>query len=210
PALVAADPARRAQTTLPRASRVPVGRLRIGGIRDERPLRNLTGFARAAPRSIHNMARPSVVIAALLVAASPNTVGAEPTRVTFEQALGLAEQLPELVVMRSVAAAERTLALPRPWQPLTLSFTPQLRLRPRASRGPEGGIAVQQAVPLADIDGARRQVLERQADARTTRAAAAHLEARLAIARAWIAAWVAREQRVVAEREYELARAIVD
>lgn len=156
------------------------------------------------------MARPSAVIAALLLAASPTMAGAQPTRVTFEQALGLAEQLPELVVMRSVAAAERTLALPLPWQPLTLSFTPQLRLRPRASRGPEGGIAVQQSVPLADINGARRQVLERQADARTTRAAAAHLEARLAIARAWIAAWVAREQRVVAEREYELARAIVD
>lgn len=137
------------------------------------------------------------------------TAHAAPGRVTFEEALGLAGQLPELVTMREVAGAERAIGLPRPWQPLSLFVTPQARLAPGGSRGAEGGLAVQQYVPLADINGARRQLLERQADARLARAAAAQLDVQLATASAWIDAWAARERRAAAEREFELARSIV-
>ncbi|MBX3160952.1 MAG: hypothetical protein KF773_33645, partial [Deltaproteobacteria bacterium] len=82
---------------------------------------------------------------------------AEPARITFDDALGLAGRLPEVVALREVAAAERVLGLPRPWQPFTIQVTPQTRLAPAAARGVEGGVAVQQYVPLRDVNAARRE-----------------------------------------------------
>ena len=138
------------------------------------------------------------------------TAHAEPSAITFEQALGLADGLPEIVAARDLATKERAIELPRAWQPLSVIVTPQARLAPSDARGLEGGIAVQQYVPFDDPTPARRDVLERQAEARLARATAMQLDARLAIASAWITAWAATERRAAAEHEYELARAIVD
>ncbi|MDX2091390.1 MAG: TolC family protein [Kofleriaceae bacterium] len=149
-------------------------------------------------------------LAPIIAVVAAAAAHADPTGVTFDEALGLTDQLPVLVVAREVAAAERTIELPRPWQPLLVFATPQLRVAPRAARGLEGGVALQQYVPLGDINGARRDVLARQADERLARAAATQLERRLEAAAAWIAAWSARERQLITEREYELARAIAD
>lgn len=149
-------------------------------------------------------------LAALAIGTGAERAHAEDAeRLSFERALGLAHELPELVAMRQVARDERAIRLPRPWQPLEVLVTPQARIAPRSSRGIEGVLSIQQAIPLAGVNAARRSVLERQADARSARAAAMTLEARLAVASAWIAAWRARERRVTAEREYELASSIV-
>lgn len=129
--------------------------------------------------------------------------------ITFERALGLARELPALVAMRQGARDQRGIALPLAWHPLQLLVTPQRRLAPSGAGGFEGVISVQQQIPLADINGARRDVLERMADVQEARAAAATLENRLVTASAWIAAWRARERRAVAEREYELAKTIL-
>lgn len=156
------------------------------------------------------MVRMLAAWAALAIVASAGRAHAEDTqRLSFERALGLAQELPELVALRQVARDERAIALPLPWQPLEVLVTPQARLAPQGSRGLEGVVSIQQAIPLARIGKARRTVLEREADAREARAAAMTLEARLAVASAWISAWRARERRAAAEREYELASEIV-
>lgn len=151
----------------------------------------------------------------LLVALTAFTVDARAappsssSEVTFEEALGLAEQLPVLVAGRVAAQQERALPLQLPWQPLLITATPQLRIAPEDARGVEGGLAVQQYIPLGDVRGAKREVLERQADARAAAVAASTLERKLSVAAAWIVTWRARERRAVADREYDLAREIL-
>jgi len=153
----------------------------------------------------------SLVTVATTLAAAGRVAHAQGTQanITFEQALGLAQELPELVALRQVARDRRGIALPLAWHPLQLLVTPQRRLAPSGAGGFEGSVSLQQQIPLVDLDGARKNVLERQADVQEARAAAATLESRLLTASAWIAAWRARERSVVAEREYELAKTIL-
>jgi outer membrane protein TolC len=156
------------------------------------------------------MVRPiCLLLVGSLAVAGIRTAHAQPSQITFADALGLADQLPLLVAAREVAAAERALEVPRPWQALTLQITPQARLRPSESRGLEGGVAVQQYIPLGDARAAKRDVLARQADARVAQATAATLARRLEVAAAWIAAWTARERHVAADHELGIAREIV-
>jgi len=134
---------------------------------------------------------------------------AAPAELRFHEAVGLAGELPALVAVREAAAAERRIAVPRPWSSLVFEVTPRLRLAPERDRGAEGGVRVQQAFPLGDVRGARRALLEANADVRVAMAAAEQLEARLSAASTWIDGWAARERLAAAERDLELARAVL-
>lgn len=171
-------------------------------IRADNARRTLSCATRARRRAL-------LYATALLVAITSAPAAMPVADATFEQALGLAEQLPALVTGRAVAKEERTIAVPRAWQPFVITASPQLRIAPRDARGLEGGVAVQQYIPLGDVRAARREVLERQADARSVAVAASTLERKLDVAAAWIATWRARERRTIAEREHDLARSIL-
>jgi len=144
----------------------------------------------------------------ILLSSAAALASSPPRAVRFGEALGIAESLPALVAEREAAADERAIALPLAWGPLMVTATPQARLAPRDARGPEGVIAIQQAIPLANLAGVRRSHVDATARVHEARATAALLEARLAAASAWIAGWAARERLAAAERDLALAREV--
>ncbi|HWU88254.1 MAG TPA: hypothetical protein VN253_13300, partial [Kofleriaceae bacterium] len=130
----------------------------------------------------------------LLLSSGAALASPPPRAVTFDEALGLTGELPAIAAEREAAAGELSLKLPRAWTPSLVLATPQGRLAPRDARGLEGGLSVQQAIPLDDVNGARRAHVDAIARVYDARAAAAALEARLATAAAWIDGWAARER----------------
>ena len=140
--------------------------------------------------------------------ASGDSSGPPVTALSFTDALGGVAALPDLVGASAAATATSRLTLPLPWAPVVVTVTPSLRISPSEQRGLEGGVAIQQAIPLDDVAGARREHLRGVADQRAAEAAALALDARLAAAAAWIDAWEARARLDIAERDLALARSI--
>lgn len=130
--------------------------------------------------------------------------------ISFEQAIGDGGTLPELVGAIDAAGAAARVPLPRAWTPLTITFAPGFRLAPAGERGLEGGISVQQAVPLGRPNDARRATRDAVAARRSATAAALALELRLATASAWIESWAARARLASAERDLVLASSIAE
>lgn len=128
--------------------------------------------------------------------------------VSFAEALGIGEQVSNVAGWGASADALSRAPVPAGWPALVASIAIGPRLAPGGDRGLEGGLAVQQSVPLANPRAARTE---------TRDAVAAHagavrvelvLEARLAIASAWIESWAAGERLASAERDLALARSL--
>lgn len=150
-------------------------------------------------------------IAVILVAAPPAIADSTQLEtITFAQAIGDSAGLPELAAAHAAAAVAARVPLPRAWSPLAITFAPGLRLAPENEGGVEGGITVQQAVPLGATTAARRSTREAQAERRRARAAALALDSRLAAASAWIDSWAAGARLANAERDLVLARSIAE
>jgi len=150
-------------------------------------------------------------IAVILVAAAPAIADSTQLEtITFSQALGDGAGAPELAGARDAADLAARVPLPRAWSPLAITFAPGLRLAPEDERGVEGGITVQQAVPLGATTAARRSTRDAQAERRRASAAAVELDSKLAAASAWIDSWAARARLASAERDLVLARSIAD
>ncbi|MEZ4359433.1 MAG: TolC family protein [Kofleriaceae bacterium] len=148
-----------------------------------------------------------------LIAAIPSPVAAEVQEVatlTFEQAVADGAGLPELAGARGAAELAAKAPLPRAWAPLTLTFAPGFRHAPTDARGIEGGISLQQAIPLGPVSEARRATRDALASRRAATAAALALEQRLAAASAWIESWRVRALLASAERDLALARRLSD
>ncbi len=153
----------------------------------------------------------SPALALLAVLASPAIAEPRPvTTLSFEQAIGRGAAVPELVGATAAAEQAARAPLPRAWAPFTIVFSPSLRLAPTGDRGVEGGIAIQQAVPLGAPNDARRATRDTIASRRSATAAALALDLRLAAAAAWIASWGARARLASAERDLVLARSIAE
>jgi len=130
--------------------------------------------------------------------------------ISFEQAIGDGAKLPELVGAITAADVAARAPLPRAWAPFTITIAPGLRLAPAPDRGVEGGVAIQQAVPLGAPNDARRATRDAIAARRSATAVGLALDLRLAAATAWIASWGARERLASAERDLVLARSIAE
>lgn len=133
-----------------------------------------------------------------------------PPRVTFAEALGVGDQLSTVAGWATAADALSRAPVPSGWPALVVSIGIGPRIAPRGDRGLEGGIAVQQSVPLANPGEARNDTR----DAMVARANAVRLElaldARLVIASAWIESWAAGERLANAERDLALAGALAE
>jgi len=149
------------------------------------------------------------VVFALAASGSIGRADAGASRgVSFAEALGIGEQVSNVAGWGASADALSRAPVPAGWPALVASIAIGPRLAPGGDRGLEGGLAVQQSVPLANPRAARTE---------TRDAVAAHagavrvelvLEARLAIASAWIESWAAGERLASAERDLALARSL--
>jgi outer membrane protein TolC len=128
--------------------------------------------------------------------------------VTFADALGLAEGLPELTTSRAAARATSDSArdLPRRWSPLTLRLAPEFGAGTMA--GPGVRLGIEQPIALTDRRAATRATVEATAARRAAAARAVGLDARLEIARTWIDAAGAAASLTRATEEVELSRTI--
>lgn len=149
--------------------------------------------------------------AALILVTGFGTARAEHPRkpLDFAQAVGLVADLPPLTARREATVREQRSAIPRPWSAFAIRVSPSLRMFPEDSRGLEGTLAIEQALPLADLREVKRAARDAAAAQYEADAAAAQLEAHIDVAASWIAAWAARERVAATQLDRELAQAMV-
>ncbi|EYF08783.1 TolC family protein [Chondromyces apiculatus] len=127
--------------------------------------------------------------------------------VSFDQAIGLAEQAPDVQGARRAVGAQRALAGAIP----SLDANPQILVQPgmRVAQPENRGFEIQasltQSWNLAGLAGARRDAARAEGQALDAAARSRALGQRLAAAQAWIALWEAQELLQVAQREVAVA-----
>jgi cobalt-zinc-cadmium efflux system outer membrane protein len=158
------------------------------------------------------MRRLLVAVVAGGLVTRTSTGFAEPAGATlsFAEAIGDSENLPELVGARAARDTTASANVARAWSPVVVTVAPAFRFRPTEQRGLEGSIAVEQAISLGAGAPARRATRDAVAARRSAAASALALESRLAAASAWLDSWAARARLAAAERDLALARSVAD
>ncbi len=132
---------------------------------------------------------------------------------SFDEALGLAEQAPAVAGAREAALAHRELG----GRISSQTANPELRVEPGyrlsstgAATRVEGSASLSQSWNLAGLSGRRREAARAEAEQLGAQARAAALGRRLAAAQAWIDLWAAQAALTQAREEAELARDLAE
>lgn len=126
---------------------------------------------------------------------------------TFDEAIGLADEAPEITGARRAAAIKRRRreALPRLQYNPQAYLQPGLRLRPAESEGFELQGGITQTWSVSGLHRRQRESLDLEAEVFDADARYLALERRLAAARAWIDLWAAQALLEEARREAGIA-----
>jgi len=148
------------------------------------------------------------LLAAFLTTAPAVAWAGAPGPITFDDALGLARQVPRVVA--AARAVTEKVELDRhissaPYNP-QLSAQPGWRFQPRDARQPEVIVEVLQPWNLSGYADARRRTVVVEEDVMRAEARASALAARLGAARAWIDLWAAEHVVEEVRREESIAR----
>lgn len=139
--------------------------------------------------------------------AASSLTSSTPRAVSFDQAIGLAEQAPDVQGARRAVSEQRALAGaigPLAHNP-QLTVQPGVRLAQPDARGFEIQASLTQSWSLAGLGEARREAVRAEGGALAAAARARALSQRLAAARVWIDLWEAQRLLAVARREAEVA-----
>lgn len=142
------------------------------------------------------------MLAAALAAGGTDTL-------TFDEALGLADQAPSVEGARAAVSAQRDLAgrISSQTSNPTLTVEPGYRLSAGSSSATriEGTASLTQSWNLAGLAARRREAARAEGDQLDAEARAAALTRRLTAAQAWIELWAAQAALADARQEAELA-----
>lgn len=149
----------------------------------------------------------AAVLSLALTATVPGVAGAG--GLTFDQALGLVEQVPGVEGARAAVTAQRDMA----GRISSQIANPELRVEPgyRVSDSPtsatrfEGTASLSQSWSLSGLGGRRREAARLEGDQLEAEARAIALARRLSAAQAWIDLWAAEAALHEAREELELA-----
>ncbi|MGE0786614.1 MAG: TolC family protein [Sandaracinaceae bacterium] len=137
--------------------------------------------------------------------------GSARAQVTFDQALALAADAPEVRAAERASAAreEGDRDIGGTAQPLQIQLQPGGRVVPEQDQGWEAQFNVSQGWNLADLGGARRAAARDERRAMSAAARAEALAARLEAARRWIELWALQRSEHLAERDVDEAQRTV-